>query len=51
MDGTDTNLHKYPMVFVKGHVANSIMYGVDVQKVYVMQSGQYHVMEATTRGI
>lgn len=46
MGGTDTRLHHKPMVYAHGFKTKGVMHGVNIRKMYLMESGVYEASDA-----
>lgn len=49
MGGTDTRLHKQPMVYAYGFPTKGVMHGVTIRKIYVLEAGQYEVQDVNDK--
>jgi hypothetical protein len=47
MGGTDTRLHRTPMIYAQGFKTKGVMHGVSIRKIYLMEADNYAAGDAT----
>ena len=47
MGGTDTRLHRTPMVYAHGFKTKGVMHGVSIRKIYLLEAENYAAGDAT----